>query len=337
MCGMGGPDGPDAVEPFLRNLFSDPLIIGAPGFVRLPLARLIAWRRAPKVRRRYASIDPAGGSPQLGWTVQQAERLTRRLIGRGRDVVPLAAMRYWHPFPEEAVTSALAAGAEQFLLVPAYPHYAEPTTGSILDAVLSAISKLAPGASVHAREDWHAIDGYLAALASRVADIMREWNDLGADIGDCVLLPVAHSLPVSRIRRDDRYTRQIASTLRGVEERLAAMFGTAAWTALTGDGVLRPTYQSRVGPVEWLKPDIVDEVKRLGATGRRLMVLPISITCEHIETLHELDIELRETALDAGFTDYRRAPALNLDGTWLGSLADHLDAVAYGEDADDDR
>ena len=92
-------------------------------------------------------------------------------------------------------------------------------------------------------------------------------------------------------------------------------------------GGLEPllAFQSRVGPVKWVGPDVPDEAVRLAVSGcRRIHIQPVSFTCEHIETLHELDIELMETVSKAGITEFSRGPALNLSETWLGSLSAHL-------------
>ena len=100
---LGGPDTLEAIEPFLYNLFCDPDIIDFP-FARLgrkPLAKLISSTRAQKVRHHYEVIG--GGSPIRRLTEQQARALQLRLTRRGLDVVCVVAMRYWLPFPEEAV------------------------------------------------------------------------------------------------------------------------------------------------------------------------------------------------------------------------------------------
>ena len=78
---LGGPDSPEAVEPFLRNLFSDPAIISLPAIIRLPLARLIARRRAPVARKIYEHIG--GRSPIFENTRLQANALEAALSGDG--------------------------------------------------------------------------------------------------------------------------------------------------------------------------------------------------------------------------------------------------------------
>ena len=133
MCGMGGPDGPDAVEPFLRNLFADPAIFPVPKPFGPLLGRFIAKVRAPGVRRNYLTISPDGATAQLPTTRRQGEELARRLGTRGRRTVSGVAMRYWRPYPDETVPELRSRGAEQFLVVPTYPQYSCATNGSTLN------------------------------------------------------------------------------------------------------------------------------------------------------------------------------------------------------------
>jgi ferrochelatase len=82
------------------------------------------------------------------------------------------------------------------------------------------------------------------------------------------------------------------------------------------------SYQSRVGPVEWLKPYTDVTLRELGANGvKNLVVVPISFVSEHIETLEEIDIEYRELAEESGVSRWRRTPALNLDSAFIDELA----------------
>ncbi|MBL7958877.1 ferrochelatase, partial [bacterium] len=127
---LGGPDSLEAVEPFLYNLFCDPDIIDLPGafLFRRPLARLISSRRAPKVQELYRRIG--NRSPILPQTELQAQSLQKSLRESGLSADVLIAMRYWHPFTEEAVRQVAAGGYDRVILLPLYPHYCKATTGS---------------------------------------------------------------------------------------------------------------------------------------------------------------------------------------------------------------
>jgi ferrochelatase len=335
LCGMGGPDGPDAVEPFLRNLFRDPQIFPVPALLAPVLGWAIARRRSPGVRERYRLVSPDSVTPQLATTRRQGELLAQRLRAAGLDVVPDIAMRYWRPYPDQTVAQLLAAGAGQFVVVPMYPQFSAATNGSTLDFVLASLRRLAPEAPVHVMADWHLLDGFLDALAAPAGTQLEAWADVGADAAESALVYVAHSLPYSFIRRGDCYEERTRETVAAVHARVTASLqraGHGDWQAALMAGGREPlvTYQSRVGPVKWLEPNIEAETRRLAAAGcRRLFVQPVSFTCEHIETLLELDLELKETAAKAGLHGFARGAALNEDSGWLDSLAARLRAAAF--------
>lgn len=335
LCGMGGPDGPEAVGPFLRNLFRDPQIFPVPALVAPLAGWAIAKRRGPAVRERYRLVSPDSVTPQLATTRRQGELLAARLRDDDLDVVPGIAMRYWRPYPDETVAALRRDGAAQFLVVPMYPQFSAATNGSTLDFTLDALRRLAPEAPVHVVADWHLLPGFLEALARPAAARLVEWAAAGAAPAESALLYVAHSLPYSFIRRGDCYEERTHATVAAVHALVTAQLaaaGHAGWQAalMAGGADYRLAFQSRVGPIKWLEPNVEAETKRLGAAGcRRLFVQPVSFTCEHIETLLELDVELRETATRAGVREFARGAALNEDATWLDSLAARLRAGAF--------
>jgi protoporphyrin/coproporphyrin ferrochelatase len=115
----------------------------------------------------------------------------------------------------------------------------------------------------------------------------------------------AHGVPKSYVEEaGDPYQREIEDCSRLIMERLERDLGHANPHTLA--------YQSRVGPVEWLRPYTDDALQELGHQGvKDLVVVPISFVSEHIETLEEIDIEYREIATEAGITNFRRVPALD--------------------------
>jgi len=333
LCGMGGPDKPDDVEPFLRNLFADPRIIPLPRLVAPLIARLIARKRGPAVRKRYGMIGFDGGSPQLSTTRRQAEALAERAATHDTPWLPAVAMRYWHPFPDETVAALRERGAVQYLITPMYPQYADATSGNTLDFVLDAIRRRHPEAPVHVLPAWSTLPGFVASLADGAASALQAWAEV--DPTECALLFVAHSLPEKHIAAGDPYLDQTRATVDAVHGCIRDLLsGHAPWLdSMPGGTAPLLAFQSRVGPVKWLGPEITTETMRLGVAGcRRLHIQPVGFTCEHIETLHELDVELKKTATTAGIKHFSRGPALNLDTTWLDSLADHLLHIAHGKE-----
>ena len=125
---LGGPDSPAAVAPILRNLFSDPAIISLPAIARLPLARLIAGRRAPIAREIYHHMG--GKSPIVAETRAQADALEKALSGDEVEAKAFIAMRYWHPFADEAARQVKAFNPDKIVLLPLYPQYSTTTTAS---------------------------------------------------------------------------------------------------------------------------------------------------------------------------------------------------------------
>jgi len=334
LCGMGGPDGPDAVQPFLRNLFSDPMIFPVPRPLNGLLGRLIARVRTPGVKERYLAISPDGRTPQLDTTLAQSRDLAERMSAAGLPTTGGMAMRYWRPYAEETVTALTAQGCEQFILVPTYPQYSCATNGATLAFVLEGLRRVAPDAPVHVVPEWHLQEGLIRALAAPVAATVQGWAAEGRRPAECALVYVAHSLPMKFINAGDPYGQRTDATVAAVHllaSQLIADAGHGEWLAgLTGGPVPLLAFQSRVGPIKWLGPEITGEVERLAADGTRsLHVQPVSFTCEHIETLMELDIELKEDAQKAGITDYHRGAALNLDAVWLESMAQDLAGQAF--------
>ena len=124
---LGGPDSPEAVQPFLFNLFNDPAIIGLPNPFRRMLASFISRRRAPKAQAIYDEIG--GKSPILENTEAQAQALEASLAGHG-NVKVFIAMRYWHPFAAETAEQVKEFAPDHVILLPLYPHYSTTTTGS---------------------------------------------------------------------------------------------------------------------------------------------------------------------------------------------------------------
>ncbi len=307
---MGGPVTVADVKPFLRELFSDRDLIQLPGgaLLQRPFALLISALRASKVEGYYEEIG--GGSPLVQTTRAQAALLQERLADRGEFVVEVA-MRYCAPRAADAVARLREQGVERMVALPLYPQYSGATTGSSLKDLEAALAPAGKEALVV--EDFHAQERYLDALADTVREAAEQ---AGPDA--CVVFS-AHSLPVSMIERGDPYQRQVEATVAGVVERLEL----SRWHL---------GYQSRSGPVRWLEPDVVDLVDRLIDEGeRRLALVPVSFVSDHIETLHEIDIRLRQRCLDRGAEAFVRARALNEDPQFIEALAEVVSAVVSGE------
>jgi ferrochelatase len=309
---LGGPDSLAAVEPFLRNLFLDPDIIplGPFDFVRGPLARYIAKKRTPPVAGRYAMIGRR--SPIAILTERQRIRLVQA-VSPYIDPVAVTAMRYWRPLTEDAVAALRRAGRlDELVLLPLYPHYSYATTLSSLKEwrrVYGAPVDTLPERSIEAFYD-HPL--YIEALVTNVGKCLRQFPDASR----IHLLFSAHGLPMSLVEKGDPYPKHIAETIRLVCEKGAARFANWPRTHLL-------CYQSKVGPAKWLEPSFLGTLEKLGHEGvKEAMVVPISFVTEHIETLHEINIDGRADAMKAGLERFRMMPAVGDSPAFIGALKD---------------
>ena len=299
---LGGPEDLKAVRPFLFNLFSDPAIIGVPAPIRLVLAALISTTRAKSAQANYALMG--GGSPLLAETQAQANALEIELGRRGQDEAKVfIAMRYWRPMSAEAARAVAAFAPDEIVLLPLYPQFSTTTTASSMDAWRKAYK--GPG-RVRTVCCYPTLDGLIEAHAGRV---QAAWQAAGSP-KDVRLLFSAHGLPEVVIKRGDPYQAQIEACATAIAERLGPSWD---W---------RVCYQSRVGPLGWLKPDTSSEIQDAGRTGLGVVVAPIAFVSEHVETLVELDHDYRKVADAAGCPAYIRVPALGVEAAFVEALAD---------------
>ncbi len=297
---LGGPDSPDSVRPFLRNLFNDPAIIAAPGPVRRILAHWLAARRTPAAQEIYRQLN--GASPLLKETQAQAAALTQQLAPEG-PVRIFVAMRYWHPLVEDTARDVAAWRPDRVVLLPLYPQFSTTTTGSSLAAWRRAAGAAGLTAPTTAVGCYYDDADFIAAHA----DAIR--RALTAGPANPRLLLSAHGVPKRVVARGDPYQWQVERTA----DRIAAALSpeTPEW---------RACYQSRVGPLEWIGPATEDEIARAGAERRALVVAPIAFVSEHSETLVELDIEYRRLATRCGVPHYIRVPALGTCPRFITAL-----------------
>lgn len=304
---LGGPDRPEAVRPFLLNLFRDPAILRVPFFVRPVLARIIARARVKPASENYARLG--GKSPLLDLTAQQAKALEFALPEF--DTKCFIAMRYWHPFSEAAARAVKAWDPDEVVLLPLYPHYSTTTTGSSLTAwreAAAAVGLVKPVATLCCYYSDPAFVGSLAAIVRQHYDAAR--GKLARQVGLRVLFS-AHGLPEVIVRRGDPYQFQVERTV----EAVAARIGVAGLDYAV-------CYQSRATPQRWIGPSTEEEIERAARDGTAVLIVPVAFVSEHSETLVELDIEYREVAENLHVPGYFRVPAQNSDAGFIAALAD---------------
>ena len=313
LLNLGGPERIQDVKPFLYNLFSDPEIIRLPlAAMQKPLAWLISSLRSGKSQQAYRSIG--GGSPLRRITKQQAQELQTSLRQKGVDATSYVAMRYWHPFTESAVADLKADGVDQVVVLPLYPHFSISTSGSSFRE-LQRLRNTDPAFSrlpIRCIRSWYDHPGYIQALANLIAREILACEDPAT----AHIFFSAHGVPKSYVEdAGDPYQLEIVACSKLILEQLRQQLGYSNPFTLA--------YQSRVGPVEWLKPYTEDALQELGEQGvKDLVVVPISFVSEHIETLEEIDIDYRELATAAGVKNFRRVPALDTDPAFIAALTD---------------
>jgi len=288
LLNLGGPVNLDQVEPFLAALFGDRDLIKlpVPAWLQPPLARLIARLRAPSAKGRYAEIG--GGSPLLRESALQAMALRVALRAAGRDEAVKLCFRCTAPRAGGLLKALKRDGIRKLIPVTLYPHDCRATTGSSLREL--AIEAAKAGLEILPGVDHYATDpDYLDALEQPLRAAL-------AELPGATVIFSAHSLPTRQIKAGDPYEKEIHAT----RDALMARLGD-----IPGGYVL--AYQSRTGPVRWLEPPLKTVLEAMG--GKDVIVVPMSFVSEHIETLHELDIEYRHVADQAGIRNYRRVAA----------------------------
>ena len=318
---LGGPDSPEAVKPFLFNLFSDPAIIQVPQPFRWLIAKLISSRRAPIAREIYGYLG--GRSPIVPETEQQAEALERVLEDAG-EVKCFLAMRYWHPFAHEAAEAVAAFAPDRIVLLPLYPQYSTTTTGSSLKDWAAVWKRgVGPGSTLAKSLETKEICCYPEAPGwiGAQAKLTRQGIEKAGGMENTRVLFSAHGLPKKVIEGGDPYQRQVERTCAAVAARLD--LPGLDWVTC---------YQSRVGPLEWIGPATDEEIERAGRDGKNLVVVPIAFVSEHSETLVELDIEYKELAEKAGVPSYVRVPAVGSHPDFIRALGDLVREALEADD-----
>jgi protoporphyrin/coproporphyrin ferrochelatase len=303
---LGGPDRPEAIRPFLLNLFRDPSILRVPFFVRPILARRIARVRLQPATASYAVLG--GRSPLLELTRVQAAALEAQLPDL--DAKCFIAMRYWHPMSDETARAVRDWRPDEVVLLPLYPHYSTTTTGSSLSVWREAAASTGLVADTVTLCCYPTDAGYVAATA---ALLDAAYEAARAQLYPAIRLRVlfsAHGLPEAVVQAGDPYQWQIEQTVAAVLRELPEP--TPDWTIC---------YQSRATPQRWIEPSTEAEIERAAHDGVAVLVAPIAFVSDHSETLVELDVDYRALARRLGVPGYFRVPAQNSDAAFIAALA----------------
>jgi ferrochelatase len=302
---LGGPDCPEAVRPFLFNLFYDRAILRLPNPWRWMIAQLISRTRANTSRAIYRKIG--GKSPLLAATRDQARLLKDTL--RDSDVIAdvFVCMRYWHPFTTEAVSKIKAFAPDKIVLLPLYPQFSSTTAGTSLAAFQTEAERQRLTAPIHAVCCYPDQSGFLKALSGYIESAISTIEPKGPPR----ILLSAHGLPERTIAAGDPYQVQVELTASAITKLLDRP-----------NLDVRVCYQSRVGPVKWIGPSAEDEIRQAGRDGVPVVVAPIAFVSEHVETLVEIEMDLRNLAESCGVPTFSRVPTVSLHPDFIKGLAE---------------
>ncbi len=306
-CNLGTPDAPTppALRRYLAEFLSDPRVVEIPRLVWLPLLYgVILPFRSSKSAAKYQLIWTPDGSPLKLWTDKQAKLLQGWLGENGHRVEVRYAMRYGTPSIASQLDALKAAGATRILIVPAYPQYSGTTTASIVDAVASWSGGIRNLPELRFVNRYHDDDGYVQALVRRVQGY---WKEHGR--GDHLVMSF-HGVPERTLHLGDPYHCECQKTARMLASRLG----------LEKDGY-SVTFQSRFGKAKWLEPYTEPTLRELAGRGlARVDVLCPGFTGDCLETLEEIDQEVRAAFLEAGGKAFHYIPCLNGEPAWIAAL-----------------
>eukprot|EP01130_Rhizamoeba_saxonica_P006391 TRINITY_DN2550_c0_g1_i1.p1 TRINITY_DN2550_c0_g1~~TRINITY_DN2550_c0_g1_i1.p1 ORF type:complete len:352 (+),score=67.53 TRINITY_DN2550_c0_g1_i1:131-1186(+) len=311
MLNLGGPKNQESVEPFLNNLLSDPEIISLP-FQKVS-GPVIAKRRALKVKKQYQMIG--GGSPILKHTLDQGKLMCETLDSLSPETGPhksYIAFRYTDPYTSDALQQIKEDNLDRVVVFTQYPQYSCSTTGSSVNELYRELKKFDLDIQKWKLIDrWHSNPYLIKTFVELIDDALKK-HFTPEERDEVVLLFCAHSLPLKVVGRGDSYPHEVASTVHKVMEQLGHnMPHKIVW-------------QSKVGPTPWLKPAANDAMLGLGKLGKKnQLIIPITFTSDHIETLYEYDIQYQELAKENDIK-LRRTEALNSHPTFITALADEV-------------
>lgn len=325
LVNLGGPRTSDEIEAFLMDLFLDPYVFDLPLWepLRRRLAMFIARKRAPKVAEKYSSMGFGGGSPLVPETEKQAKALAELLTkSTGREWEGQVSMTCGYPNIREIANSDWVGGLDRVVL-PLYPQFSRSTTLSLAKAIEERLGFCPLGrpgwVGPFARDPrFHRVTGafILDCLQGKLdSQSFIHWENPGLVEGweDLDLVFSAHGIPMRLVAKGDRYVEEIEESVRGIEAHLRSQGYR---------GRVHISYQSRVGPAKWTEPNTIPVLEELGRNNARIAIYPISFVSDHLETLEEIGVELRDVALSAGAVAYYRIPAMGVHPPFMEYLRD---------------
>ncbi len=308
LVNLGTPDAPTpaALRRYLAEFLADPRVVEIPRLLWWPILHGVILRVRPaKSARKYASIWMPEGSPLLVWSEKQARLLQGYLGERGHAVPVRHAMRYGKPSVASVLDALKAEGATRILLLPLYPQYSGTTTASAWDAVGAWAARVRSLPELRFVNRYHDDPAYIEALAQRV---LAHWQAHGR--GERLVLSF-HGVPERTRALGDPYYDECLASAKLLARRLSLR-----------DEQFVVTFQSRFGKAAWLQPYTEPTLVALAKQGvASVDVMCPGFTADCLETLEEIDQEVRAAFLAAGGREFRYIPCLNDSHPWIAALA----------------
>ena len=310
LVNLGTPDEPSrkAVRRYLKQFLSDPRVVEIPSKVWwFILNFFILPFRSGKSAAKYRTIWTREGSPLKVFTAKQATLLGKQLAEREHENVKVVmAMRYGSPSLPEVLDGLKAEHVERIVVLPAYPQYSGTTTASVWDAVYAYFGKIRNVPELRLVKHYHDHEGYIEALRERVESY---WEAHGR--GQKLVMSF-HGVPKRTLLLGDPYFCECHKTAR----LLAVALGMGADEYVV-------TFQSRFGKAEWLQPYTAPTVQELARQGlERIDVICPGFTSDCLETLEEINMEVRHDFEAAGGKEFHYIPCLNDSPAWITGLAE---------------
>jgi ferrochelatase len=321
LANLGTPDATDywSMRRYLSEFLSDRRVIDYSPLFWQPLLQLVILTKRPFTSgANYRGIwnTERDESPLLTITRDQTEAVAARLAARfGDQVVVDFAMRYGNPSTPSVLGRLRAAGCERIVFFPLYPQYSAPTTATANDQAFRALMAMKWQPAIRTVPAYYDEPAYIEALAQSV-----ERAYAGLARRPDVLVTSYHGMPERYLAEGDPYHCQCQKTTRLLRERL----GFAADEMIV-------TFQSRFGSEEWLKPYTVEEVARQAQAGRRhVAVVAPAFSADCVETLEEIQVEIRDSFMAAGGEAFTYIPCLNADPAHVEALVAVLERELAG-------
>jgi ferrochelatase len=302
LANLGTPDGHDywSMRRYLSEFLSDKRVIDYPSWKWQPLLQTVILAKRPftsGANYRLIWNNEANESPLMTITKAQTAAIAAALKARHGDRLMVDfCMRYGNPSTASKVQAMVAAGCEKIVFFPLYPQYAGATSATANDQFFRALMQEKRQPAVRTVAEYFDHPLYIEALAQSVE---KAWAKAGEKPEK--LVASYHGMPKRYLMQGDPYHCQCQKTTRLLRERLG-------W----GPGTIDTSFQSVFGPEEWLRPYTVEHVAALAKQGiRRIAVIAPAFSADCIETLEEINGEIRESFVHAGGTEFTYIPCLN--------------------------